>query len=195
MMPEEPQAGLPRSLGRGEPEIPSNRPRRAPPHPFPPPQPCLPRGLCLPFSLEPRGQTVRASSWCLSGLPQTPKTLLSHDGSEPEGGLARFLHERGIGRCETDPKMPKRHDRNGSKRTMGESSWDDHEAWLFTDLDLLNPKLALCPSSKTTHAPALPSAFPSLRFRFPSHSHPRAKGTGLLHDVAFRSFPDRIVLR
>jgi hypothetical protein len=51
--------------------------------------------------------TARALDLALSLLPQTPKILLSDNGSEFEGDFARLLTERGIGRWYTYPKTPK----------------------------------------------------------------------------------------
>ncbi|NWG00202.1 MAG: hypothetical protein HXY19_04605 [Thermoanaerobaculaceae bacterium] len=48
--------------------------------------------------------TARALDWGLSLLPQTPKILLSDNGSEFEADFARLLTERAIGRWDTSPK-------------------------------------------------------------------------------------------
>jgi transposase InsO family protein len=87
--------------------------------------------------------TARALDWALSLLPQTPKILLSDNGSEFEADFARLLKERGIGRWYTYPKTPKMNAHvERFNRTIQESFVDYHEDLLFTDLALFNRKLA-----------------------------------------------------
>jgi len=87
--------------------------------------------------------TARALQQGLSLLPHPPKTVLSDNGSAFEADFARLLDEHSIGRWYTYPKTPKMNAHaERFNRTIQESFVDYHEDLLFTDLALLNRKLA-----------------------------------------------------
>jgi transposase InsO family protein len=87
--------------------------------------------------------TAQAMTLALSLWPNTPRTLLSDNGSEFEADFARLLEQQDMKRWYTYPKTPKMNAHiERFNRTIQESFVDYHEDLLFTDLERFNQKLA-----------------------------------------------------